>query len=151
MGQSLAIAVALIALVIGGRHVVTETRQQASEPWENFKAVRDVVTSTNIDRVYSSGPPPWSLKYYVGSERVTPLSDDELRSREYCRLPRPYILVAPLKEVQGHRWGALLPDTNCLRQTGALETKPPQQSKPHLGSRAPIDLWVAPPVARRVE
>lgn len=144
IGLALVIAAASIGLFVGGRHIVTETRRQASEPWENFKAVRDIATSTHIDRVYSSGPPPWSLKYYVASKRLTPLSDDALQSRQYCRLPRPYILVAPRKEVQGHRWGKVLPDANCLRQTGAMEIRPLQQSEPHLGSRAPIDLWVAP-------
>jgi hypothetical protein len=138
--RPIAVVVAVIACLVSGRYVVEQTRLQARRPWENFKAVGEVVTSTDIHRVYSNRD-PWSLQYYLKSDRLTALSPLALRWQLYCNFPAPFIFVAH------HGWGAVDPDLTCLRARGAVEMHVPQQIDSPVGGRGPVDVWVVPSVA----
>jgi hypothetical protein len=139
--KPLAAAVGVVAFVVGGHYVVQETRSQARQPWENFQAVREIVNSTGIRRVYSNGAPVASLEYYVGSNRVTPLIGLSLTGNLHCELAGPFILVA--------RHAGVQPDVSCLRQRGAVDMRIPQQTDSPVGPRPRIDVWVIPSGAPR--
>jgi hypothetical protein len=135
--QGLTVAVAVMAFLVGGRHVVEETRLQASQPWENFKAVGDVATSTDIHRVFSnSSTHAVSLRYYTRNDQLTTLGPGALRWQLYCTFPAPFIFVIH------HGWGNIEPDVGCLRQRGAVKMRLAQQIDPPIGGRGPIDVWV---------
>jgi uncharacterized membrane protein len=133
--RGLTVAVAVMAFFVGARHVVEQTRLQARQPWENFKAVGEVVTSTDIHRVFSNTR-SWGLQYYTRNDQLTMLGPIALRWQLYCSFPAPFIFVIH------HGWGNIEPDITCLRQRGAIKMHLPQQIDPPIGGRGAIDVWV---------
>jgi len=134
--KPLAMAVAVLLVLLGLRHVANYTRIEAETPYENYQSVGHIVRDTGIYRVVTNSGDPEDLRYYIGRHRVTVPPLTALQTM-LCSGPGPLIYV------DHHDFGFPEPDLKCVRDRGATLIHVNQQGQnPASGNRGKIDVWV---------
>jgi hypothetical protein len=125
--RPLIVLITAALILIGSGNVVEQTRRL---PYENFKAVGQIVNRSEIERVTTNSSSPQGLQYYIGPTRLE-VQEASALTRLFCYHPGAFIFV-------DHNFRSADPDLTCLQLRGSAPVHVPQET------RGSIDVWLMP-------
>jgi hypothetical protein len=124
-----AAAVAAVVAIVLLVNATDRSDRFQTMPRENFKRVREIVTSRGVTKVITDSTRPDGLRYYLGAANVAQVVGPVCKSPPVVFVSHPYGKAEDLDPG----------DLSCLRVLGAVQVRVPQRDR---GGH--IDVWFPP-------
>jgi hypothetical protein len=135
-------AVFVVAILVGSTHVADHVRRLAELPYEGYESAADITQGTGFETIITNSLRPQGLQFYLGTDDVEVLRDQDRLNRRVCRGPAPFVYI------EQQRGDPPKANPRCLERRRAVVVHAEYQEKSAIGQRGPIDVWIVtrPPV-----